>query len=195
MRGAQVVEFVDPLAESRKRPREDDPRGGGRDEKRGRAGAGGGGGRREPAEAATREAPGATTRVDPREMRELLSQAAREVHDMGTAALSAREQKIWEAKKWAEAGVKLEHKVKMPLKMFLGVQRKQREKERLRRDRARESGVVLGKTKPRYAFGEKRDREGQRRHKSRSERALGGASSLEDGSFRGGVLYLKNAPK
>ena len=65
----------------------------------------------------------------------------------GASTFTGRDKKIWEAKKLESLGLKVSHKEKMPLKMWMGV-KKAREKRAVRaQEEARSADLVTGKSR------------------------------------------------
>lgn len=71
------------------------------------------------------------------------------VQSVGASAFTGKDKKVWEAKQLAALGVKLEHKEKMPLKMWLGVSKARKERAAKRDRVAAEAGLVG--VRPRHA--------------------------------------------
>lgn len=64
---------------------------------------------------------------------------------LGATSLHGKEKKIFEAKQLAELGVHLEHKIKMPYKMYKGVMKARQHREAKQQEYARLSGLVVPK--------------------------------------------------
>ena len=85
--------------------------------------------------------------------------------------------------------VQSRHNLKMPLKMFLGVQKARKKREEKARELERVSGVVTGKRHKKKASYQQRRRDEFRR---RGGKGSAGVTSLSSGSFRDGIMFVKN---
>lgn len=102
----------------------------------------------------------------------------KEVVDLGATAFDRKNKKVWEAKKLKNAGVKVDHKEKMPYKMWLGVKRERERKETKREEELKESQVVTGKK--------------AKKSKKRNSKPFvpDPSMSLEKGKYKDGVLHV-----
>eukprot|EP01138_Halocafeteria_seosinensis_P007832 gb/GECG01008002.1/.p1 GENE.gb/GECG01008002.1/~~gb/GECG01008002.1/.p1 ORF type:complete len:185 (+),score=53.29 gb/GECG01008002.1/:1-555(+) len=102
-----------------------------------------------------------------------------EVVEFGATAFDRKNKKQWEAKKLKNAGLKVEHKEKMPYRMWLGVKRERERKETKKEEEVKESKVVTGKNP------------GKTQKKDRSKPFKADPSkSLETGRYKDGVLRV-----
>lgn len=71
---------------------------------------------------------------------------------LGVEELEGRDKEIWKAKERSRAGAIVQHKVKMPLKMFFGVKKKQQEQEKKRKEKEREEDRVHSRSRSGASF-------------------------------------------
>jgi hypothetical protein len=134
---------------------------------------------------------------EPDEARRAFVAARRDVLELGASTFEGRAKRVWEGKALASAGaVVKEAKHKMPLRMRLGVQSKQRHLERRRLEKERESGVIHGKSASTMTVhGKRANKASKMVSRKRSERKLGGVRSLDDDRWHGGVLRVSPGNK
>ena len=118
--------------------------------------------------------------------------ARREVLEYGASTFEGRDKRIWEGKTLASLGAIVKESHKMPRKMKMGVQSKQRHLEKRRAEKERESGVIHGKSaRAMTVHGARVSKAEKMVHRKKSERKLGGVRSLDDDRWSGGVLHVK----
>ena len=104
------------------------------------------------------------------------------VTELGASTFKGRDKKIWEARKLEGLGLRVQHKEKMPRKMWMGVKAKREARAARAAKEAKEADLVTGrgalhaKVAPPKAKG---------RFKTDPSK------SLDNGSFRNGVLRVK----
>ncbi len=97
----------------------------------------------------------------------------------GASTFEGRDRKAWEAKNLRDLGVDIKHKVKMPYKMFQGVRKAQKVREKKRVEEAKAAGLVLPSKKDKGGRDERR--------------RFGGGADDDDptpDNIRGPVMYL-----
>lgn len=122
--------------------------------------------------------------------------ARQEVLDMGASAFEGRDKRVWEAKRLASLGAKVEApNHKMPLKMLLGLRSKQRHLEMRRQEKERASGAVHGKSTAKLIHGARRTKADDLVARRRKETRLGGVTSLDGEGMRGAVMRVKGVKR
>lgn len=103
------------------------------------------------------------------------------VTELGASTFKGRDKKIWEARKLEGLGLRVQHKEKMPRKMWMGVKAKRESRAAREAELAREADLVTGRT----AAHAKVKVATKQRFKADPSK------SLETGAFKGGVLRVR----
>ena len=118
---------------------------------------------------------------------------------LGASTFEGRAKRIWEGKKLLELGgvvTKEMMTVKMPLRMRMGVQAKQRRKERQRKESERLEGRVRATAAERFMHGKGPMSAGEKKRRHvRRERRLGGVASLDPSHIRGHIMSIGQRPR